>query len=470
MVLRRWRTKPRVLLAFIFFLMLGAFTGTALSTPSQSSNPIIHYRLSGEITGVTANAINDLFGTAQSFDAQLIIIELTTSGGEIVAIQSIMDIFASSAIPVLVYVPTATLAVGGGTYLLMASHIAAMGPAARIGTCQPIMGIVPAYDPNYIDFIVTLMTSHAHLHERNETTASRFIHENLNLEATEAFTYGITELTSISLTTLLSDLESYTLIQRELNLNDSTFTLVPTVDLASYSYLQAQNFTNIASVPMIDYIPNVGLTFLAFLAHPLVNFVLLQIGIWGFLFALNAPGHAGEIISFVCIILALVGMGFIGFSIAGVLLMVLGFGLILIEAKTDIGFAGAAGIGGAACFALGGVFFLPPSQWLIPTQAMVVFQVFTTGIALLFAALFSYGILKAAEARKLTSEFAEEKIIGKKGIAITLLDPEGRVRALGEEWSAIAEDPPIKSGESIEIVRLDGIRLVVKLVRPPPEP
>ncbi len=469
MVLRRWRTKPRILLILIAFLICGALTSTVLSSPLQSSDPVIHYKLSGEITGVTANVINDLFATAQNYDAQLIIIELSTSGGEIVATQSIMNIFASSDIPVLVYVPSATLAVGGGTYLLMASHVAAMGPAARIGSCQPTMGIVPAYDPNYIDFIVTLMTSHAHLHERNETTASHFILENLNLEATVAFTQGITDFTSLSLTTLLSDLEAYSLIQRELIHYDLTFTLVPTADLASYSYLHAQNFTNIAAAPLIDYIPNLGLTFLAFLAHPLVNFILLQIGIWGFLFALNAPGHAGEILSFVCIILALVGMGFIGFSIAGILLMVLGFGLILIEAKTDIGFAGAAGIGGVACFALGGVFFLPPNQWLIPTQAMVVFQAFAAGIALLFAALFSYGIIKAAEARKLTSEFAEEKIIGKKGIAITLLDPEGRVRALGEEWSAIAENPPIKSGESIEIVRLDGIRLVVKLTRPPEE-
>jgi len=142
--------------------------------------------------------------------------------------------------------------------------------------------------------------------------------------------------------------------------------------------------------------------------------------------------------------------------------MFIGIVLIIVEAKTDIGFAGAAGIGGTICFALGGIFFLPPSQWLIPSQTMWVFQAIAVIVALCFAGLFGYAIMKAAEARRLTSEFEPELVIGKPGVAETLLNPEGTVRALGEVWTAIAEDPPIKSGEPVEIVRLDGIRLIVR--------
>jgi membrane-bound ClpP family serine protease len=83
----------------------------------------------------------------------------------------------------------------------------------------------------------------------------------------------------------------------------------------------------------------------------------------------------------------------------------------------------------------------------------------------MFAILFTYAIMKAAEARRLKSELEAERVVGKPEIAETNLDPDGRVRALGETWSASAERPPIKAGESVIVVRLDGIRLIVRLAK-----
>lgn len=142
--------------------------------------------------------------------------------------------------------------------------------------------------------------------------------------------------------------------------------------------------------------------------------------------------------------------------------MVLGLVMLIIEAKTDVGFAGMAGVVGIACFVLGGIFFLPPSQWLIPTQLMWLFQGVAAATAMIFSALFGYAVYKATEARRLTSDFDPSTVIGSRGIAETNLDPVGRVRALGESWMAEVEKGVIKAGESIEVVRLDGIRLIVK--------
>lgn len=436
----------------------------------QGSNPVMIYELSGQITGVTTMSIQEFLSTAESTNASLAIIQLSTTGGELGAVSQIMQLFATSPIPVLVYVPPAAQALSGGTYLLTASYIAAMGPAARIGSCQPIAGIVPVTDPNYVNSLVTLMTTHSHLHERNETTTSRFILENLNLGPAEAETWGSVELVANSIPELLTTLESYTLVQREQQSNDITYRIIPTADLASYNYTQViQDFAGIASVTLSHYLPSFGLQMLAFLANPIISFLLLQIGIWGFIFALNAPGHMGEFISVACIVLALVGLGIIGISAAGIVLMLLGIGLIVIEAKTDIGFAGLAGISGIACFVLGGIFFLPPSQWLIPTEIMWVFQGISAGIALIFSAIFGFAVIKAAEARRLTSDFDHKKIPGTLGIAQTNLDPEGMVRAFGESWMATTEKGVIKAGESVEVVRLEGIRLIVKRAEPPDE-
>ena len=100
---------------------------------------------------------------------------------------------------------------------------------------------------------------------------------------------------------------------------------------------------------------------------------------------------------------------------------------------------------------------------------MWLFQGIAACTALVFSALFGYAIYKAAAVRRLTSDFDPQKIPGTQGIAETNLDPEGRVRALGESWMAIAEKGIVKAGESIEVVRLDGIRLIVKKLEPPDE-
>ncbi|MFW9935193.1 MAG: nodulation protein NfeD [Candidatus Thorarchaeota archaeon] len=452
------------LLLFLFCGML--FAGTILATDEslQGTNPVILYRLSGQITGATTLSIQEVISLGQSENARLIIIELSTTGGELGAVNQIIQLFATSPIPVVVYVPPAGQAISGGTYLLTAAHVAVMGPAARIGSCQPVTGLFPITDPLYLNSLLTLLTTQAHVHERNETTATHFILENLNLGAVEAEAFGSVEFIANSLPELLETLEAYTLVQRDLTEHhDYTFTILPTTDLSSYNYsLIIQDFDGVATEPQINYSPNTGLTILAFLANPIVSFILLQVGIWGFIFALNAPGHAGEIISIICILLALVGLGIIGISIAGIVLMVLGLVMLIIEAKTDVGFAGMAGAVGIACFILGGIFFLPPSQWLIPTQVMWLFQGFSAATAMIFSALFGYAVYKAAEARRLTSDFDPSTVIGSRGIAETNLDPVGRVRALGESWMAEVEKGVIKAGESIEVVRLDGIRLIVK--------
>ncbi len=465
--------RPRylaVVFGLLFFVPLVSSFSAGYAEEMQASEPVVVYQFSGQITGVTTLAVQDLLITAENLDAQLVLIELSTTGGELGAVRQIMQLFATASIPVLVHVPLAAQAVSGGTYLLMAAHIASMGSAARIGSCQPLAGIFPVTDLGYLDSLVTLMTAFTHLHERNETTGTKFILENLNLGAMEAQNLGSIELIANTIPELLSTLEAYTLVQRELQPNDFTYRLIPTNELGNYTYTQIiQDFNGVAGATQFYYQPNFSLTILAFLAHPTISFILLQIGIWGFIFALNAPGHAGEVISLVCIILALVGLGIIGISIAGLVLMVLGLVLLVIEAKADIAFAGFVGLIGIACFVLGGIFFLPPTQWLIPSYVMWIFQGGSAAVALIFSSLFGYAVIKAAEARRLTSDFDPKKMPGTKGIAETNLDPEGRVRALGETWMAETEKGVIKAGESIEIVRLEGIRLIVKKSQAPDE-
>ncbi|MFX0170207.1 MAG: nodulation protein NfeD [Candidatus Hodarchaeota archaeon] len=465
--------RSRILVSVVLLCLLSSLFASQIIANAeelQTGEPVVIFSLSGHITGATTLAIQELLSVAESLNARLILIELSTTGGELGAVLNIMQLFTTSPIPIMVYIPTASQGISGGTYLLQAAHIAAMGLASQIGACQPIAGIFPITDPAYLNNLVSLMTSQAHLHERNTTTGSRFILENLIIGPTQALATESVELVDGSIPELLTSLEAYTLVQRELQPNDLTYRLIPTADLGSFNYSQiVEDFANIASESRYYYTPNTGLTILSFLSHPVISFLLLQIGIWGFIFALNAPGHMGEIISIVCIVLGLVGLGIIGISLAGIVLMAFGVALLLIEAKTEISFAGLAAGFGVACFVLGGIFFLPPSQWLVPSQIMWLFQGASAAIALSFSALFGFAIIKAAQARRLTSDFDPRLMPGAPGVAETLLDPEGRVRAFGESWMAKVEKGVVKAGESVEVVRLDGIRLIVKRLETPPE-
>lgn len=200
---------------------------------------------------------------------------------------------------------------------------------------------------------------------------------------------------------------------------------------------------------------------LSLLANPDVAFILFVIGLVGLIGEFHHPGTlVPGIVGAVALILALVGFGLLGVDWLGVVLVAGAAGLFIAEAHTP-GF-GLLALAGLATFIVGAWLLFVPifgiggaraaagvSLWLIALGALAL-----GGYILVIARAMSH-------TRHLRPMTGAETLYGREGVATTILDPRGTVRVAGEDWTAVAEFPPIQAGETIEVLAVEGVTLRV---------
>jgi len=427
------------------------------------SNTVLTASINGEITKATQIMVEDLVQAAETTNARLVILKANTPGGELGAVQKIMDLLVVSKVPTCVFVyPTGGSAWSGGTYILLAAHVAAMASGTTIGSCQPVFPTGQVVEsPKYLNAYSSLLKHHARLHSRNETAAELFVTENLNLGPEEALRYHVIELIADDVGVLLRELESMSLVRFETENKTLVWKLVPSDEAGSYSYVEKISFEEVANARVEEYQPGLKFLFLSILLNPLVSSLLLVIGIFSLLIGIKTPGYGAEIAGALCIFLALVAFGIIGIAPAAVLFFVLGAALIVAELKTNVG---ALALGGAVCIVVGSLLLFPSSRWLLYWETAREIQIWLVGTAIVTAAIFSFVVYKVAETKKLKPRTGAEALLGARGIAAMDLKPKGQVRVLGEFWQAVTLDRPICKGEVVEVVRKEGLTLFVKPV------
>jgi ATP-dependent protease ClpP protease subunit len=224
------------------------FYASALREPTEE---ILFIRISGELTDTTKDYVRNALNVAKYRGSRLIIISLDTPGGYVDSTERMMKLLDESEIPVAIFVEPR--AISGGTYLLMASHVAVMKSGSQIGSCQPVTGTgEPITETKYVNYLTGLMKSHAWLHSRNETAAELFVTENLNLHAEEALRFEVIDFIAESPQDLASKLTSYVLVkyQEEEALR---FTLVKREEIGKYDVDQSWDFENIDKATMREF-------------------------------------------------------------------------------------------------------------------------------------------------------------------------------------------------------------------------
>jgi len=425
-------------------------------------NKVLVARIDSDITAATTGMVDDVLSLASSMSVRLIVFEVDTPGGEVNAVRNIMDSFESSSIPICVYVyPIGATAWSGGTYVLMASHVAVMASGTTIGSCQPVLsGGEPIDESKYVNALAALMESHAALHDRNETMAKLFVAENANLGSEEALEFHVTEFVADDVHALLTRLEGFTLVRFENTVGSNVWKLVPNDDAEDYAY--RLSFDNISEANVVDYTPGIQTVLLSILLNPLASSLLLIIGIFLLFIGIKTPGYRAEIAGAVCIVLALIAFGVIGMSLGAVVLFAIGAVLIIAELKTHIG---VLALSGAVCIVIASLLLFPSPQWLVYYGVVQQIQEALLIAAAAMASLFSFIVYKAAKAKLAKVRTGKEALIGAVGVAISDLKPKGEIRVVGEFWQAKAEDAWIKKGEIVEVVSMEGLFLVVKAVK-----
>ncbi len=425
-----------IFLLFIFFFL-------SFSTIAQSSNVLV-VEITGTIDQSTVEILKESIQQANNENSEAIILLLDTPGGGLQQTFDIADIINESEIPVVGYVyPTGSYAWSAGTFILMSTHIAVMADYTIIGSAQPVEitaeGTKYITEPKIINALVSWIQTRAEMRGRNQTTAAKFITENLDLNATSAKEYGVIEHVSSSINQLLLDING-----------------------TSVSTSKGTVVLNTAGAEEIVFSPSIGVQIMKFFSNPLLTALLLMLGIFALIFGISSPGFGAEVFGAIAILLSLIGSGF-AISILSIIFIIIGCLLLIIEIFATPGF-GVIGIGGVILLLLGGIFLIPSystTEWAISmdwiNDAITVLVVAAVIIAIFFAFL----LYKVIQIRK--KKAAVGTFIGEKAKAIDKITPDkpGYIRFKGELWQATS-DTTIEPNTKVIIVDKDESTLKVK--------
>lgn len=436
------------IVCILLILLLLSFI--PVSNGGDGAKKIFVAHIDGMIAGGTENQFEKAIEIAERENGAALIIMLDTPGGLSDAMKGIIKDIEGAKIPVIVYVaPEGAYAFSAGAFILLSSHLAAMAPSTAIGACQPRIinpatGTAQEAPQKEINAYAAYIESIALRHERNGTAARRFVTDNLAFDPHQALENGSIEIIAGSVDELIEKADGMR-IRGSLNGDENV-----TLDLKGAK------------------IVNVGWNFrdrvINYLTDPQIASLLLTIGILGLIFGFLTPGfHLPETLGAIFLVLALYGLSYIGINAAGVLLIVLAFIFIVVEAHTPtFGFWTAAAI---ISFVFG-IVLIPAanSVYEMPADWFVSFRITSIIAAVAIGAFFAYALAAVIKAKRAKPKMGDEEFMGLEGIAITDIAPRGQVKVRGRIWEAEAaeETEDIKEGDEIIVVAKERMILKVK--------
>lgn len=435
----------------------------ALPVQAQPQAPAIVrvLEVQGAISPATADFITAGIADAEAAGAHVLILELDTPGGLDASMRTIIRRMLSSQLPIVVYVaPDGARAASAGTFILYASHIAAMTPASNLGAASPVaVGAgLPGQKPeersgkkgaedeagrprDTMEAKVTndaaaYIRSLAELRGRDADFAEAAVREARSLSAGEALKAGVVEIIAPSLNALLSELDG-----REVTLASGQ-----TITLAIGN----------AQVERIG--PDWRHRVLAFLANPQLAVILLMLGIYGLFFEMMSPGAAlPGVAGLICLLLGLYGLHMLPVNWAGVALLCLG--LLMMIGEVFLPSFGALGVGGLLAFVLGGLFMTGPD---VPNYYELSIP-FLVSVGLASAVIIIGAGTVAIRSRRNKSVIGREAMVGERGRVVGM---EGRVvyaEIRGENWRVICGEP-LQLGDEVIVTAAQDLKLRVEKV------
>jgi len=425
---------------FLIFLFSFLFVFTALA---KSSNVLI-VEMTDTIDQSSVEILDEAITRADQDGSEAIILILDTPGGGLTQTFEIADMINKSSIPVVGYVyPTGSASWSAGTFILMSTHIAAMADFTLIGSCQPVEitaeGTKYITENKTINALVAWIENKAEMYNRNKSVVERFVTENLNLNSTNAFNYGVIEFVSDSIEELLVKIDGSVV-------KTSEGEVVLDTENAKKNYFS----------------PSIGVQIMKFFSNPIISSLLLILGIFSLIFGISTPGFGAEIFGVIAILLSIVGSGF-AISLLSIIFIIMGVLLIIIELFATPGF-GIIGIGGIICMSIGSIFLIPnysSARWVVSMEwindAILVIAVTAVIIAIFFVFLI-YKVVLIWKKKAATGTF-----IGEKAKTIDRISPgnPGYVLFKGEYWQA-ESDLIIEPKTKVTIVAKEESTLKIK--------
>jgi len=427
------------IISFIIFISL-IFT---IHANAQNSNVLI-IEIDDTINQSTVELLIEGIEEAEYLNSEIIILLLNTPGGGLQETFNIAEIIKNSKLPIVGYVyPSGSAAWSAGTFILISTHIAVMSNNSIIGSCQPveitIEGTKTINDSKTINALVEWIQERADLYNRNKTIAKEFVINNKNINASIAQKYGVIDYISDSIEILLKKIDG------------------KHVNTSQGDYLINTNFSEI-----IYYSPTIKVILLKYLSNPLLQSLLLMLGIFSLIFGISSPGFGAEIFGAIAILLSLIGSGF-SIPEFSIIFIILGFLLLIIEIFATPGF-GIIAIGGIICLTIGSIFIIPnfsTLDWMISMEwinDIIIILIVTAILISIFFGFVLYKILEIRNKKKAIGIFEGETAITTDSITP---DKPGYIKYKGELWKAKSKEF-IGPDKKVRIIEKDDFYLIVE--------
>jgi membrane-bound serine protease (ClpP class) len=443
--------------------LFAAFILAISTVAARADTNVVVLNIKGAIGVATADYVLSGIEHAETSNSDLIIIEMDTPGGLMAPMRDIVQAILGSSIPVVTYVtPAGARADSAGTYILLASHIAAMNPTTHLGAATPVAlgggggdGDAPEQDSSdeasdddfetapppgttmerkALNDAVAYIRSLAERYDRNADWAERAVRDAATLTAREALEQNVIDFVAENRAELLRMIDGV-----DVEIDAEIVTLATD------------------NVVIEEFEPNWRIKILSAIANPETVLLLGLIGLYGLMYEGWNPGAiVPGVVGVICLLLAAYGLQVLPVNYAGLALIIVGLALMTAEAFAPS--FGALGLGGIAAFVFGAIMMFDSD---IPGFGISI--AFVVTLASVFALLFIWLLSYLLKLRKRGAVSGKDSIIGGIGTAMQAFSGEGKVWLEGEAWAA-------RSGVAIErdqhvIVRaLDGLTLEVEPV------
>jgi len=447
----------------------GGDTTQATGETTQERQAIV-LDIQGPIGPATRDFIDRSLQTAADRNAALVIIRMDTPGGLAESTRDIVKAILNSPVPVATFVaPEGARAASAGTYILYASHIAAMSPATNVGAATPV-SIIPgpgnkspggeaddaasesetpedsgkdqpeatekptgdAMTKKAVNDAVAHIRGLAGKRGRNADWAELAVREAASITSEEALELGVIDLIADNVGDLLDKIDGMVV---EVNGREQVLE------------------TGGLLIERLE--PDWRSNFLAVITSPTIAYLLLLIGVYGLILEGYNPGAiVPGVVGAICLLMALYAFQMLPVNYAGLGLIVLG--IILMIAEVMAPSFGALGFGGIIAMVIGSIILIDTDVPGFAVSRTLIGAIATAGSLGLMAI-----IAFAVKARQRPVVSGREQLVGLTGMALESFERKGEVFVHGERWSAISESP-IGKDQAVVVTGIDGLTLSVR--------